>query len=67
MVYLVYEDDYGSTFSPYFLTTIYRDKEKAIAYVKSRNGLAMLKEFEDKGDNLESYPHSLGGLFSEDW
>jgi len=68
MVYLVYEDDYGGMFSPYWLTAVYPEHEhvKALEYVKSRNGLATLIESEDHGPDLSKYKQTLGGLFNDD-
>lgn len=64
MVWLIYEDDYGSTFSPYVLTKLVRDEDEAIAYCRRHS--AIYVGHKDRGDNLANYPQHRGGLFSDD-
>jgi hypothetical protein len=60
-VYLVYEDDYGGTFSPYWLTTVYPEHEhaKALEHVKNKGWLATLVEAADNGLDKSKYKQSL--------
>lgn len=59
-VYLIYEDDYGSIFSPKILTKVCRTKEEADAYVKD---LHPWMYYVDTVDESSDYPKFHGGLF----
>lgn len=61
MVYLVYIDDYGSIFSPYYLQGVYRDIDAASRVAKAMCG--MIIEHNDLGDDMSCYPKTLGGMF----
>jgi hypothetical protein len=65
-VYLVYEDDYGGLFSPWFLTQVFADEDEAIKYCKSHKWLSTMRCYECRGLDLSAYPQSIGGLFSDD-
>jgi len=65
-VYLIYEDDYGGLFSPWFLTKVFIDEEEANKYMKSNKWLSVVRVSEYQGDDLSAYPNSIGGLFSID-
>lgn len=67
-VWLVYEDDYGGTFSPYWLTRVFDDEAKLDEYTKTLPPfLYMIREVEHLGTlNPEAYKKSIGGMFSDD-
>lgn len=64
-VFLVYEDDYGGTFSPYVLTRIFRSLKEAEEATKDLGLMARIVKFEDRGNEFESYPKYNGGLYNE--
>lgn len=68
-VYLVYEDDYGGTFSPKWLTRVFaEDQEEACrAYVKPMGWLASVIKAPYEGTlDPKAYKQSLGGMFNDD-
>lgn len=66
-VFLVYEDDYGGTFSPWYLTRVCSSREEAERYIDGRGKwLCRIKEHHNLGPALENYPETIGGLFSDD-
>ena len=67
-VWLVYEDDYGGMFSPYFLTQVFTDEEAAKSYSAAAYLDTIIRESEYAGTlDLSAYPKSIGGLFSDDY
>ena len=68
-VWLIYADDYGGTFSPYFLEAVYaEDKhDEAVAHAKRLGWLGRLIQHNYKGTlDMSAYPNSHGGMFSDD-
>lgn len=66
-VWLVYEDDYGGTFSPYWLSKVFENEDELKVYTKTLTaGLYSVVTSEHKGLDKKAYKPCIGGLFSDD-
>lgn len=63
-VWLIYEDDYGGLFSPLILTGLFYNEHSArdAACGVDRH----VVRHDDLGPDLDDYPQTWGGLFSDD-
>jgi len=69
IVWLVYEDDYGGTFSPYWLTKVFGENQENELndYTKTLSGgmYSVIKAEYAGTLELSAYEQTLGGLFND--